>query len=58
MPNSSARLSMRVPPRGPHRRSGSVRPCSDIVRINPITPITWSAWKWVKKMSCRPNDTP
>ena len=27
IPNSSARLSVRSAPRGPHSRSGSVRPC-------------------------------
>ena len=45
-------------PRGPYSRIGSSRPWSPSVRISPITPRKWSAWKWVKKMSESANDTP
>src|SRR6266705_453212 len=43
---------------GPYSRIGSARAWSPSVRISPITPRKWSAWKWVKKISDKAKLTP
>src|SRR6266581_2984563 len=45
-------------PFGPYSRIGSARAWSPSVRISPITPRKWSAWKWVKKISDKAKLTP